>query len=281
MNTSKAINPIRRILNLAGIDLVRYDPKRRQHSPKSSRPKPAVPLRIIIGGGDYDYGPDWHNIEYVTEGYADKYAALNRNIDIPHDLTSGKTLPLQDESIVAAYSSHVFEHLKDEHIRLVLREVHRVLKPGGYLRVSCPDMDLYVRAFLEKDLRFFHYRDHSHYERLGIRDSVVGLFLDVFATKLGERTQQFTYEEVRATIDRLGVEQAIDHYCRQADYDYAKSHYHVNWFNSGKLLRMFQEAGFNDVYKSALGQSYCAEMRDLAVFDTGDPKISMFVECRK
>jgi hypothetical protein len=44
---------------------------------------------------------------------------------------------------------------------------------------------------------------------------------------------------------------------------------------------MFREAGFREVYLSALGQSYCPDMRDLGLFDMGDPKISMFVEGRK
>jgi predicted SAM-dependent methyltransferase len=272
--------PVRKLFNLMGIDIVRY--KGPVGAPKAGvRTKPAAPQRIIIGGGDRDYGPEWHNIEYATPGYADKYPTLARNIDIPHDLTSAKPFPIRDGSVLAAYSSHVFEHLKDEPIRFILGESYRVLAPSGYLRVSCPNIDLYVRAFLEKDLDFFHYRQHPHYASLGIADSVVGLFLDVFATGLGEQSRKHSYEEVRSAMESMGVERAIEHYCEQAAYDYAKSHYHVNWFNPRKLMAMMREAGFREVYESALGQSRCAAMRDLTTFDMGDPKISMFVECRK
>lgn len=271
----------RRLLNPIGVDIVRYDPQSKRKLAKGSEIKSTVPRRIVIGGGDRNYGPHWHNIEYATQGYADKYRTLNSNIDIPHDLVSGKPFSIEDGSILAAYSSHVFEHLKDEHVRFVLRDTYRVLKGGGYLRVSCPNINLYVRAFLERDIEFFHYRDHPHYEKLGIRDSVVGLFLDVFATCLGEMQPHYTYDEVRADMERMGVENVIEHYCQQVKYDYSRSHYHVNWFNPGKLMKMFREAGFREVYESALGQSYCPEMRDLTVFDLGDPKISMFVEGRK
>jgi len=274
------LQPLRRLFNRMGVDLVRYDASRRRRAAVNSA-KPSRPQRIVISGGDRDYGADWHNIEFVTQGYADKYASLPRNIDIAHDLTSGKPFPIADDSIAAAYSSHVFEHIKDEHVSFVLRDAHRVLKPGGYLRLSCPDIELYVRAFLEKDLDFFHYRDHPHYARLGIQDSPAGLFLDVFATRLGEQPEKPGYEEVRASIERLGVEAALDHYCRQADYDYARSHYHCNWFSAKKLMGMCRLAGFREVNQSALGQSHCPEMRDLTMFDMGDPKISMFVECRK
>ncbi len=281
MPSKLVVRLVRKLLNPIGIDIVRYDPQTRPKPTAGFGPKPTVPKRIIIGGGDHAYGENWHNIEYVTQGYADKYRALERNVDIPHDLTSGTPFPVEDASIVAAYSSHVFEHLKDEHIRFVLKDTYRALQPGGYLRVSCPDVNLYVRAFLENDLSFFHYRDHPHYAGLGIQNSVVGLFLDVFATHLGERQPQYTYDEVRSGIERLGAEHAIEHYCRQVEYEHARSHYHVNWFNPGKLIRFLREAGFSDVYESALGQSHCPEMRDLTIFDTGDPKISMFVECRK
>lgn len=264
-----------------GIDLVKYDPTIKRPSFAGTRRKPKIPQRIIIGGGDRNYGPDWHNIEYVTDGFADKYKTLKQNIDISHDLTAYKPFPIQDESILAAYSSHVIEHLKEEHIRFILQDTYRILKPGGYFRISCPNMDLYIRAFLEKDMDFFHYRNHPHYVKLGISDSIAGMFLDVFATQLGERSRHYTYEEVRSTIERLGVEQAIEHYCKQADYGYEKSHYHVNWFSPAKLMGMLREVGFGSVYQSALGQSYCPEMRDLTVFDMGDPKISLFVECKK
>lgn len=271
---------MRKLFNLMGVDVVRYKPPV-QASQGGARTKPAAPQRIIIGGGDRDYGPDWHNIEFVTQGYADKYATLPRNIDVPHDLTSAKPFAIRDETILAAYSSHVFEHLKDEHIRRILRDTYRVLAPGGYLRVSCPDIDLYVRAFLDKDLEFFHYRDHPHYAKLGISNSIVGMFLDVFATRLGELPRKHSYEDVRSAMESMGIEQSIEHFCRQAAYDYAKSHYHVNWFNRAKLMGMFREAGFQEVYESALGQSRCPAMRDLTTFDMGDPKISMFVECRR
>jgi predicted SAM-dependent methyltransferase len=271
--------PVRKLFNLLGIDVVRY--KARPVQAPQAGAKSTAPQRIIIGGGDRDYGPDWHNIEYATPGYADKYPTLARNIDIPHDLTSAKPFAIRDGSILTAYSSHVFEHLKDKHIRFILGDTCRVLAPGGYLRVSCPNIDLYVRAFLDKDLDFFHYRHHPHYASLGISDSVVGLFLDVFATRLGEQSRKHRYEEVHSAIESMGVEQAIEHFCEQADYDYAKSHYHVNWFNPRKLMAMMREAGFREVYESALGQSQCPAMRDLTTFDMGDPKISMFVECRK
>lgn len=279
---SSMIKIARRLLNPLGIDVVRYDPSRRGvGAANEPRAKPAIPERIVIGGGDHDYGTLWHNIDFVTEGYADKYKHLPRNIDIAHDLTALRPLPVADGTIQAAYTSHVIEHLKDEPVAYMLRDAWRALRPGGVFRLSCPNIDLYVRALKDDDLDFFHYRQHPHYVRLGIQDSVAGLFLDVFASDLGERAVKPTREEVLTAIETHGVEGALDHYCCQVEYDYAKSHYHVNWFSPAKLTAMLRQAGFSEVYPSAMGQSYCAQMRDLSRFDWGDPKISMFLECRK
>lgn len=50
------------------------------------------------------------------------------------------------------YASHVLEHLDYRgEIESTLREWHRVLAPGGRLRVSVPDMDRLAEMFLAKD----------------------------------------------------------------------------------------------------------------------------------
>lgn len=272
---------VRRYLNGFGIDIVRSDAIRPSNLADQVGAKPPVPERIIIGGGDYVYGTRWHNIEYVTKGYADRYKSLPKNIDIAHDLTAGEPFPIRDATLEAAYTSHVVEHLKDEHVQAIFRDTWRVLKPGGVFRISCPNIDLYLRALLERDLDFFHYRNQQFFIDLRVHDSLAGLFLAVFATQLCERATKPSYEEVRGKIETLGAEQALDYYANQAPYDYAKSHYHVNWFNPAKLTRMLRQAGFSDIYLSALGQSYYRLLRDQSLFDTGDPKISLYLECRK
>jgi predicted SAM-dependent methyltransferase len=46
---------------------------------------------------------------------------------------------IPDSSIDLIYNCHVLEHFKRRDVRRVLQEWHRVLKPGGILRVSVPD----------------------------------------------------------------------------------------------------------------------------------------------
>jgi predicted SAM-dependent methyltransferase len=45
---------------------------------------------------------------------------------------------------------HVFEHFSPEDGLDVLRVCHRMLKPGGYLLMSTPDLAIYVRAYRQR-----------------------------------------------------------------------------------------------------------------------------------
>jgi predicted SAM-dependent methyltransferase len=55
--------------------------------------------------------------------------------------------------------SHVLEHLSypDDVLRL-LRDVRRVLEPGGVVRIVVPDIEKCIRAYVEADSQFFEQR---------------------------------------------------------------------------------------------------------------------------
>lgn len=58
-----------------------------------------------------------------------------------------------DNTFSALYASHILEHLdyKDE-LKATLREWRRVLRTGGKLYVSVPDMDTLCRLFIDNEL---------------------------------------------------------------------------------------------------------------------------------
>jgi predicted SAM-dependent methyltransferase len=52
-------------------------------------------------------------------------------------------------SCAEVYASHVLEHLGyDAELPLALREIHRVLEPGGRLMFAVPDLDILCRLFV-------------------------------------------------------------------------------------------------------------------------------------
>lgn len=67
------------------------------------------------------------------------------HIDYRHDIA---TLPMfADGAAELIYSSHNLEYFDREEARAVLREWHRVLMPGGLLRVAVPDFPALVRVY--------------------------------------------------------------------------------------------------------------------------------------
>lgn len=74
--------------------------------------------------------------------------------DAPHiDHVCGvDTLPFADCQADLVYASHVLEHFGRQQYLEVLREWHRVLKPGGILRLSVPDFAACAKIYHEKGL---------------------------------------------------------------------------------------------------------------------------------
>ncbi len=64
-------------------------------------------------------------------------------------------LPIEDASFDWIYSSHLIEHLRQEKVIEVLRQLHRLLKPGGLLRLSTPDLRRYIEGYVDPERRFF------------------------------------------------------------------------------------------------------------------------------
>jgi predicted SAM-dependent methyltransferase len=60
-----------------------------------------------------------------------------------------KRLPLSDGSVEVLYSSHMLEHLDREDTSLFLKEVRRVLCPGGIIRLAVPDIHKHVQQYIE------------------------------------------------------------------------------------------------------------------------------------
>lgn len=92
---------------------------------------------LNLGCGERSH-PDWINIDI---------AAAQPNV-IAHDFTKG--IPFPAESADVVYHAAVFEHIRREDVAAFLREIYRVLKPGGIIRIGVPDLEKICRTYLEK-----------------------------------------------------------------------------------------------------------------------------------
>ena len=72
-----------------------------------------------------------------------------RGSDFDVDLAAGR-LPWKDESFESVVSQHVIDDLEIEHELIpLLKEIKRVLKPGGELWLSTQDMTKICRSYVE------------------------------------------------------------------------------------------------------------------------------------
>lgn len=62
-------------------------------------------------------------------------------------LDAARPFRFADDTFEAIYCSHLLEHLYPAAAALCVRECHRVLVPGGVLRVAVPDLDAVVASY--------------------------------------------------------------------------------------------------------------------------------------
>ncbi|MBK1656075.1 TylF/MycF/NovP-related O-methyltransferase [Allochromatium vinosum] len=91
--------------------------------------------RLNLGCGAH-YHPAWVNLDFTSS---------SREV-IAHDLTQG--IPFASESFDVVYHSHLLEHFTKDYAPRFLRECHRVLTPGGIIRVAVPDLEAIARLYL-------------------------------------------------------------------------------------------------------------------------------------
>lgn len=77
------------------------------------------------------------------------YAAFCRSHGIRRcDAT--RHIPCPEDSVAAVYSSHMIEHLDRRDAALFLGEAHRVLQPGGVIRISTPGLAQLVAGYIRE-----------------------------------------------------------------------------------------------------------------------------------
>ena len=62
-----------------------------------------------------------------------------------------KSIPLKSSSVDCIYTSHMVEHLSQEGAKSFLREVKRVLKSDGVIRIAVPDLRIAIDDYLKSN----------------------------------------------------------------------------------------------------------------------------------
>jgi predicted SAM-dependent methyltransferase len=104
-------------------------------------------MRVHLGCGPY-IKPGWVNVDLTCKPPRPEDVPPETSF-INHDLRRG--LPLADGSCEMIYSAHFLEHLKYVDAMRLLRDCHRVLKPGGLFRACLPNFKRMFDAYLRED----------------------------------------------------------------------------------------------------------------------------------
>lgn len=132
-------------------------------------------LRLHIGGQEPH--PDWKIVNIMPGKFTD-FVRSCTDLSIFHD-----------GSVAEIYASHVMEHLGyQRELGRALKEFHRILVPGGMLRVSVPDLPTLCRLYLDpqrdSDGRFMVMRmmyggqiDDGDFHFVGLNEELLGAYL--------------------------------------------------------------------------------------------------------
>jgi predicted SAM-dependent methyltransferase len=96
------------------------------------------PPRLQLGSGRRRK-PGWINVDL----------AFGAPVDLAWRLP--RRLPFASGSVDAIFHEHLLEHLPLESAVSLLDECHRLLRPGGILRVGVPDAGAYLEAYAQVD----------------------------------------------------------------------------------------------------------------------------------
>lgn len=113
-------------------------------------------------------------------------------VEVVADIRGG--LPLPSESFDYIVSIHALPELTYRELDGALAELHRLLKPGGVLRLGLPDMDKAIEAYRTRDVDYFL-----------IGDEVIhspGGKMIVQLTWYGRSRSLFTFDFIKELLER-------------------------------------------------------------------------------
>src|SRR5262249_28916555 len=128
--------------------------------------------------------PDWIN--------ADR--KIGAGVDLACEIREG--LPLASNHFDYVVGIHALQDLPYLDLLPALGELHRVLKPGGVLRLGLPDLDKALQAYLRKDAGYFYVPDRDAH-------SIGGKLITQIVWYGSVRTP-FTYDFIEELLLQIG-----------------------------------------------------------------------------
>lgn len=141
-------------------------------------------------------GPGYRAFDFAPEGYQRAGIQVGR-LDLCTDLT-----PLDTGSIGVICHMHVLEHVRCD-VKGVLREIHRVLKPGGYHVFGIPFWGRRYREDLSP-----HLTDGDRLARFGHEDHVRAFGHADFEARFGDAFTGMEHLALSSIVDPVAASRA-------------------------------------------------------------------------
>jgi SAM-dependent methyltransferase len=232
---------------------------------------------INLGPGSF-WHKFWRTADRLYEGKTwseQRNRGYEMRIDLAWNLIENTRVDVPDASVEVCYCSHLIEHGWNENVLFFFEEVHRILKPGGVFRITCPDSALGVRALRRKD-RFY-------YPKQANRPTSYMLLQDTSLVTHPENKFSLrpdAADEFLAGFD--DVYKALDEASRLSDRELQNTiGAHVNWFTVPKITKFLKQVGFERIYQNGYAQSIMPILRDVRFFDKTDPHMSCYIDVVK
>lgn len=140
---------------------------------------------------------NWGCGDHVAPGWINSDVKERAEVDLVADIKAG--LPLASDCLDYAVSVHALPELPYPELVPALRELRRVLKPGGVLRLVLPDLDRAIDAYRRGESGYFKV-DPGEVESLGGRLIVQMLWY-------GYSRSLFTGDFAEELLEKGGFEQ--------------------------------------------------------------------------
>jgi hypothetical protein len=135
------------------------------------------------------------------------------------------------------FSSHMLEHIPHFKIDAVLKECNRVLRQGGKIRLVCPNLEVFARAYVA--------RDSDVFDKVCNEDPTIRQDLG-----FGGKLMNFM------------ISPGADSFMFSRNGEIIGGYAHVYSYDFEMMKTLLERHGFGNVTNSGFGQSEVAEMRE-------------------
>lgn len=236
---------------------------------------------LNIGGGKF-VRDDWRVLDYYTDWYDYSEIFIDYNVNLEDCME----FPIDDNEFSLVFSSHTLEYLSDDAVKNTLSEIHRILQPGGIVRLNVPDVNIFKQKYENEQKQWFiNKRNRNQPDNLFSPEfHMEEYFISTFASQLTNTRDHHTnqhcvdFSDARNDYIELSEIEFYQKYSNMIKDEWQNKNpgSHRNWFNYERLSHLLSDAGFNNISQKRCQVSTVLEFTNKEF--NKRPYMSIFVE---